>query len=86
MIQQALDAIKSGKARSAYAAEKRFGVGRSLQCQQLNGSQQSHARASKSQQLLTIPEEDVLVAWYYQLTVTGYLARHNVLKIMAEKI
>ena len=51
-----------------------------------NGSQQSRAQARESQQLLTIPEEDVLVAWCRQLTVTGYPARHNVLREMAEEI
>ena len=86
VIQQALDAIKSGEVRSVYAAEKRFGVGRAPLCRRLNGNQQSHARARKSQQLSTIPEEDFLVAWRCQLTVTGYPARHNVLKEMAEEI
>ena len=61
VIQQALDAIKSGEIRSAYAAEKKFGVGHALLCQQLNGSEQFGARARKSRQL-TILKEDVLVA------------------------
>ena len=86
VIQQALDAIRSGKVRSAYAAKKKFGVGRALLCRRLNGSQQSRAQARESQQLLTIPEGDFLVAWCRQLTVTRYPARHNVLKEMAEGI
>ena len=56
VIQQALDAIRSGKVRSAYAAKKKFDVGRALLCRRLNGSQQSRAQAGESQQLLTIPE------------------------------
>ena len=35
VIQRALDAIKSGEVKSAYAAEKKFGVGRALLCRRL---------------------------------------------------
>ena len=68
VIQQASDAIKLGEVRSAYAAEKKFGVRR------LNCSQKSCARARESQQLLTIPKEDILVAWCHQLTVSHWVS------------
>ena len=52
VIHQALDAIKLGEVRSAYAAEKKVGVRRALLCRRLNGSQQSCARAREIQEII----------------------------------
>lgn len=53
--QKALDDIKSGVLKSAYAAEKEHGVSRVLLSRRLKGTQKSRAEAHKSEQLLSGP-------------------------------
>ena len=58
-ITKAIDAIKKKEVKSAYAAEKRFGVSRSTLSRRLKGGL-SVAEGRESQQLFSIAEENTL--------------------------
>ena len=85
-VQKALDDIKSGVFKSAYAAEKGTGISRVLLSRRLKGTQKSRAEAHENEQLLTRLEEEALVKWTSALTIAGYPARHHILREMAEEI
>ncbi len=59
-IQEALKAMQEGKVKSAYEAEKVFGIPWSTFTRRLKGTTQSRHDAHKPEQLLTDPEKEVL--------------------------
>jgi ABC-type methionine transport system ATPase subunit len=85
-IQEAVKAMREGKVKSAYEAEKVFGIPRSTLTRRLKGTTQSRHNAHEPEQLLTDPEEEVLEDRCQHLTRAGYPARHSILREMCEDI
>ena len=84
-VQQALKGIQDGTYRSAYHAAQELKLSTSTLSDRLRG-RESRADARSNQQNLTPPEEHALLKWVTQLTITGYPAKHSMLREMAEEI
>jgi hypothetical protein len=82
---KAIEAVISGDVKSAYAAEKKYGVDRKAIARRIKGSD-SRATANERKQLLSAAEEDALFLWCRRLTAGGYPAHHQVVKEMAHEI
>jgi hypothetical protein len=85
-IQEALKAIQDGTVKSAYEAEKKFGVPSSTLTRRMNGTTQPIQLAHEADQLFSRQEELVMENRCKHLTRAGYPARHNFLKEMGEDI
>ncbi len=72
--------------KSAYEAEKLFGVSQSTLGWRLKGETKTSKEAHEDQQLLTKAEEEARVKMCSELTRGGYPARHNAIEEMAEAI
>ena len=78
-IDKALLEVQSGKCRSAYEAEKILGLPKSsVTCRASGGLTRSQAR--QQQQKLSYAQENVLLKWIKELTISGYSTGHRLLK------
>ena len=85
LIDQALLDIQSGKYKSAYEAEKVLKLPKSSVTRRVKGGL-SRSQARQQQQKLSYVQENVLLKWIKELTISGYSPGHRLLKEMAEEI
>jgi transposase len=84
-IAEAIKDIKSGKYKSPYEAAKVLGLNRDTLTRRVKGGL-SRTQARHAQQKLSYDQENVLLKWIKQLTVSGYSPGHQLLKEVAEEI
>jgi hypothetical protein len=84
-LAKAIEAFVSGKIKSAYTAEKEYGVSRSVIGRQMK-SGVSRTIEYKQEQILFSSEEDVLFLWCKRLTAGGFPAHHQVVREMGNEI
>src|SRR5204863_2388084 len=84
-IDKAVEALKSGEAKSPYAAAKLYGLHLRTLTRHLNGGL-SHSQSHEEAQLLSITEEDALALWCRRVSAGGYPVRHQLIREMAWEI
>ena len=84
-VEKAIEALKSKKVKSSYAAAKLFGLDRKTLTRRLNGGL-SYSQSRESAQLLSIAEEDALALWCRRLSAGGCPVRHQLVREMAWEI
>jgi hypothetical protein len=84
-VEKAILALKSGEAKSAYAAAKLFDVDRNTVMCRLNGGLNC-SQSCKSAQLLSIAEEEALALWCRRISAGACPVRHQVIREMAWEI
>ena len=85
LIDKALSDIQSGKYKSPYEAEKVLGLPKSSITRRVNGGS-SRSQARQQQQKLSYAQENVLLKWIKELTISGYSPGHRLLKEIAEEL
>ena len=84
-VTQAVLGIKSGLYKSAYEAAKVLGLPRNTITRHVNrGLTRSQAR--QKQQILSSAQENILLKWIKELTISGYSLGHRLLKEIAEEL
>jgi hypothetical protein len=84
-VDQAVLEVQSGLYKSLYEAAKQLGLPRnSVTCHVNGGLTRSQAR--QQQQKLLYAQEEVLLKWIKQLTISGYSPGHRLLKEIAEEL
>src|SRR5436305_11780189 len=84
-LQAAIAAIADGTCKTLYEAAKAFQVPMATLYKRAQGRQPCN-KAHEQLQILSLAEENELVRWITQLTVSGYPPRHATLREMAEEI
>ena len=84
-IQEGLNGLKNGRFQSVRHAARELNISRGTLQHRFNG-RVSRSISHSEAQALTSAEEDELVRWITQLTITGYPPRHDTLWSMAETI
>ena len=69
-VEKAIDALKTKKVKSSYAAAKLVGLNLTTLTHRLNGGH-SCSQSHEQDQLLSIAEEDALALWYKCTTAGG---------------
>src|SRR5437016_13195494 len=85
LIKDALLGLADGKYKSIYHAAKTLGLNQKTLRNRAAGGR-SIEEAHETQQLLSNGKEKALIRWITRLTATGYPARHDLLREMAEEI
>jgi hypothetical protein len=85
LIDKALVDIQSGKYKSPYEAEKVLKLPKNSVTRRANG-RLSRAQARQQQQKLSPSQENVLLKWIKELTISGYSPGHRLLKEIAEEL
>jgi hypothetical protein len=84
-IQKAILAIKSNQYKSIYAAAKALKLSEAtLRCR-VNG-RHTRIEARQHQQLLSKNQEQTLLKWIKELTVSGYAPTHRILREVADEV
>ena len=84
-IQVALAGLNDGTYPSIGDAHKELGVSISTLRRRVKGGN-SRAQGKENQQLLTVTEEQALVAWISRATATGNPVQHSFIRDMAEQL
>jgi hypothetical protein len=84
-VTQAVLGIKSGLYKSAYEAAKVLGLPRNTITRRVNGGL-TRSQARQKQQILSSAQENVLLKWIKELTISGYSPGHRLLKEIAEEL
>ena len=84
-IRLAMAAYAAGKYKSILSAAKAYNIAESTLCQCIHGGK-SVADGNVNCQSLTPAEENILIKWIKQLTVTEYFPRHVIVQELAEEL
>jgi hypothetical protein len=84
-ISQALTGVQSGKYKSLYEAANDLYLTLSTLTRRVNGGL-SRSQARQQQQKLSYAQENVLLKWIKELTISGYSPGHRLLKEIAEEL
>ena len=77
--------VQQGLYKSSYAAAKALGLNKVSVLKRVNGGL-SRSQARQQQQKLSYEQENVLLKWIKQLTISGYSPGHRLLKEIAEEL
>jgi hypothetical protein len=77
--------VNQGLYKSSYAAAKALGLNPKTVLKRVNGGL-SRSQARQQQQKLSRAQENVLLKWIKQLTISGYSPGHQLVKEMAEEV
>lgn len=78
-ITQAITGVQNGEYKSLYKAAQVLGLTRSTLMRRVNGGL-SRCQARQQQQKLSYAQENVLLKWVKDLTISGYSPGHRLLK------
>lgn len=84
-ITKALNSVKNGQYKSLYKAAQVFNLTHSTLTHCVNAGL-SRPQARQQQQKLSYAQENVLLKWIKDLTISGYSPGHWLLKELAEEI
>ena len=84
-VSEAVLGVQSGKYKSAYEAAKQLGLPKSTVTRHVNGGL-SCSQARQQQQKLSYAQENVLLKWIKELTISGYSPGHRLLKEIAKEL
>ena len=84
-LSEAIKDVKSGKYKSSYKAAKVLGLNRDTLTRRVKGGN-CRTQARHAQQKLSYDQENTLLKWIKQLTISGYSPGHQLLKEVAEEI
>jgi Tc5 transposase DNA-binding domain len=84
-VTQAVLGVKSGLYKSSYEAAKVLGLPRNTITRRVNGGL-TRSQARQKQQILSSAQENVLLKWIKELTISGYSPEHRLLKEIAEEL
>ena len=82
---EAVQGIKTGKYKSAYAAAKALGLRANTVRKRTNGGL-TRQEARQQQQHLSKTQEQILLKWIKELTASGYAPSHRILREVAEEV
>ena len=85
LLAEAVLGVNSGVYKSSYAAAKVLGLRPNTVLNRVKGGS-TRQQARQQQQNLTPTQEETLLKWIKQLTITGYAPTHSLLREMAEEI
>ena len=85
ILNEAIIGVKSGKYKSPYAAAKALGVNLTTVLHRMKGGL-TRQEARQQQQLLSKTQEETLLKWIKELTISGYAPSHHILREVAEDI
>jgi hypothetical protein len=85
-IDEAVAAVKERIVKTAYEAQKQYGVSRATNLRLLRGKTKPEQQAHENDQLLCKKEEEVLVLWCKELTEAGHPLPPAMLQEMAREI
>ncbi|APA16038.1 hypothetical protein SS1G_10153 [Sclerotinia sclerotiorum 1980 UF-70] len=84
-LAEAVLGVQNGKYKSSYEAAKELGLPKDTVTRRVKGGS-SRSEARQSQQKLSAVQENVLLKWIKQLTISGYSPGHQLLKELAEEL
>src|ERR1700710_277816 len=84
-VTQAVLGVQSGLYKSLYEAAKLLGLSRATICRRVGGGL-SRSQARQEQQKLSGAQENTLLKWIKELTISGYSLDHRLLKEIAEEL
>jgi transposase len=84
-VNEAVLGVLSGLYKSSYEAAKQLRVSKDTVTRRVNGGL-SRSQARQQQQKLSYEQENVLLKWIKQLTISGYSPGHQLLKEIAEEL
>jgi hypothetical protein len=84
-VNEAVLGVQSGLYKSSYEAAKQLGVPKNTVTRRVNGGL-SRSQARQQQQKLSCAQENVLLKWIKELTISGYSPGHRLLKEIAEEL
>ncbi|KAK6599313.1 transposase [Botrytis cinerea] len=84
-LAEAVLGVQNGKYKSSYEAAKELGLSKDTVTRRVKGGS-SRSEARQSQQKLSVVQENVLLKWIKQLTISGYSPGHQLLKELAEEL
>ena len=85
LVDQAVLGVQSGLYKSSYEAARVLQLSVSTITCRIKGGL-SHSQARQQQQKLSYEQENVLLKWIKQLTISGYSPGHRLLKEIAEEL
>jgi transposase len=85
LVDQAVLGVQSGLYKSSYEAARVLQLSVSTITRRVNGGL-SRSQACQQQQKLSYEQENVLLKWIKQLTISGYSPGHRLLKEIAEEL
>jgi hypothetical protein len=85
LLEEAVLGVNSRVYKSSYAAAKALGLRPNTILNHVNGGS-TQQQAQQQQQNLTPTQEEILLKWIKQLTITGYAPTHSLLHEIAEEI
>src|SRR3982074_2907219 len=85
LVNEAVLGVQSRLYKSPYEAAKKLGVSKDTVTRRVNGGL-SRSQACQQQQKLSYAQENVLLKWIKELTISGYSPGHRLLKEMVEEI
>ncbi len=84
-VNKAVLGVQSGLYKSPYEAAKQLSVSKDTVTRRVNGGL-SRSQARQKQQKLSYAQENVLLKWVKELTISGYSPGHRLLKEIAEEL
>ncbi|KAK6591284.1 transposase [Botrytis cinerea] len=84
-LAEAVLGVQNGKYKSSYEAAKELGLSKDTVTRRVKGGS-SRSEARQLQQKLSAVQENVLLKWIKQLTISGYSPGHQLLKELAEEL
>ena len=85
LVTQAVLGVQSGLYKSLYKAAKQLKICKTTIARRVNGGG-SRSQARQQQQKPLSMQENVLLKWIKQLTISGYSPGHRLLKEMAKEL
>jgi transposase len=85
LVDQAVLGVQSGLYKSSYEAARVLQLSVSTITRRVNGGL-SRSQACQQQQKLSYEQENVLLKWIKQLTISSYSPGHRLLKEIAEEL
>jgi hypothetical protein len=84
-VAEAVLGVQQGLYKSSYAAAKALGLNKNTVLKRVSGGP-TRSQARQQQQKLSYAQENVLLKWIKELTISGYSPGHRLLKEIAEDI
>jgi hypothetical protein len=84
-VAEAALGVQQGLYKSSYAAAKALGLNKNTVLKRVSGGS-TRSQARQQQQKLSYAQENVLLKWIKELTISGYSPGHRLLKEIAEDI
>ncbi|APA15885.1 hypothetical protein sscle_15g106550 [Sclerotinia sclerotiorum 1980 UF-70] len=84
-LAEAVLGVQNGKYKSSYEVAKELGLSKDTVTRRVKGGS-SRSEAHQLQQKLSAVQENVLLKWIKQLTISGYSLGHQLLKELVEEL